>query len=136
MSDNTEGRGPHSVWLGIKRGVLGRCPNCGEGKLFWKYLKVQSPCETCGHDNGRYPADDAPAYFTILIVGHVVVAPLLIFKFISIWPVEWVLLSTLPALAVLSLIVLPRAKGAIIGLQWALKDTDARDDDVRNHPRT
>jgi uncharacterized protein (DUF983 family) len=125
MSDH-----PHSVWQGIWRGAKEHCPNCDEGKLFRKYLKVQSPCEVCGHDNARYPADDAPAYFTILIVGHLVVAPLLIFKFISIWPVEWVLLSTLPALAILSMLVLPRVKGAIIGLQWALKDTDARDDEV------
>jgi uncharacterized protein (DUF983 family) len=123
---------PHSIWQGVERGLRGRCPNCGEGKLFRKYLKVQSPCTVCSHDNARYPADDAPAYFTILIVGHLVVAPLLIFKFISVWPVGLVLGLTLPALAVLSMLILPRVKGAIIGLQWALKDTDARDDDVLN----
>ncbi|RYG09672.1 MAG: DUF983 domain-containing protein [Caulobacteraceae bacterium] len=130
MSDH-----PHSVWLGMRRGLSGRCPNCGEGRLFRKYLKVQSPCPACGHDNARYPADDAPAYFTILLVGHLVIGPLLLFNFISVWPVHWVLLSTLPALAILSLIVLPLAKGAIIGLQWALKDHNSRDDDVLNHGR-
>jgi uncharacterized protein (DUF983 family) len=112
---------------GLWRGIKGRCPNCDIGRLFWKYLKVQTICETCGHDNGKYPADDAPAYFTILLVGHLIVAPLLIFKFILIWPAGLVLGLTLPALAVASLIVLPRVKGAVIGLQWALKDTDERD---------
>jgi uncharacterized protein (DUF983 family) len=119
---------------GVWRGVKGRCPNCGEGPLFWKYLKVQAICTTCGHDNGQYPADDAPAYFTILLVGHLIVAPMLIFKFILIWPVAWVLGLTLPALAIASLAVLPRVKGAVIGLQWALKDTDARDVDARVRP--
>ena len=58
-----------SVGLGMKRGAALRCPNCGEGHLYRKYLKVQV-CEACGNDNTRYPADDAPPYFTILIVGH------------------------------------------------------------------
>ena len=124
----------HPIATGMLRGIQGRCPNCGKGALFRKYLKVQTTCETCGHDNGQYPADDAPAYFTILLVGHFVVAPLLIFKFIFIWPVAWVLGLTLPALAIGSMIVLPRVTGAVIGLQWALKDTDARDIDARTLP--
>lgn len=119
------------LFTGIGRGLVGRCPNCGQGKLFRKYLKVKPACEVCGHDNAQYPADDAPAYFTILLVGHLVVAPLLIFKFIFIWPVAWVLGLTLPTLAIVSLIVLPRVKGAVVGLQWALKDTDARDESAR-----
>jgi uncharacterized protein (DUF983 family) len=122
------------IALGVWRGLKGRCPHCGEGPLFRKYLKVQEVCTTCGHNNAQYPADDAPAYFTVLIVGHLVVAPLLIFKFIFIWPVAWVLGITLPVLALASLLVLPRAKGAVIGLQWALQDTDARDMDARARP--
>jgi uncharacterized protein (DUF983 family) len=119
------------LFTGLWRGVKGRCPNCGQGALFRKYLKVQATCTVCGHDNSQYPADDAPAYFTILLVGHLIVAPLLIFKFILVWPVAWVLGLTLPALAIASLVVLPRVKGAVIGVQWALKDTDSRDMDAR-----
>ena len=32
----------------FKRGVLGRCPNCGKGKLFRAYLKVADSCNVCG----------------------------------------------------------------------------------------
>jgi len=112
--------------LGMKRGFMHRCPECGEGKLFRKYLKVQPTCEVCGHDNAQYPADDAPPYFTILIVGHVIVAPLLILPFIWEWPIQWVLLSTLPALAAFTLWLLPRVKGAVIGLQWAIRQVEGR----------
>jgi uncharacterized protein (DUF983 family) len=119
------------IATGLWRGFKGRCPHCGEAKLFRKYLKVQEICTNCGHPNGQYPADDAPAYFTVLIVAHLVVAPLLITKFILIWPVQWVLALTLPSLAVITLLVLPRVKGAVIGLQWALQDTDTRDEDAR-----
>ena len=96
-----------------------RCPNCGEGRLYRKYLKVQD-CTVCGNTNSRYPADDAPPYFTILIVGHLVVAPLLIFPFI--WQARRLVLgTTLPALLALTLLLLPVVKGAVVGVHWALR---------------
>ena len=104
---------------GVKRGIAGRCPDCGEGRLFRAYLKVEPTCPACGHDNAQYPADDAPAYLTSLLVGHLGVAPLLAFSFILTWPVWAVLGATLPALAVLTLVLLPRVKGAVIGFHWA-----------------
>ncbi|MDB5451892.1 MAG: hypothetical protein JWO33_470 [Caulobacteraceae bacterium] len=116
----------HPVLTGLKRGVALRCPECGQGRLLRGYLKVQPICEVCGHDNAQYPSDDAPPYFTILLVGHLIVAPVLIFPFIWTWPVQWVLLATLPALAAITLMLLPRVKGAVIGLQWALRGVDGR----------
>ncbi|HUO23037.1 MAG TPA: DUF983 domain-containing protein [Caulobacteraceae bacterium] len=108
------------IWRGMTRGVAGRCPNCGQGKLYRAYLKVQ-PCPACGHENPQYPADDAGPYFTILLIGHLVIAPLLVFSFIWKAPTAWVLAITLPSVAILTLLALPRVKGAIIGLHWALK---------------
>ena len=109
-----------SVSLGMKRGALMRCPNCGEGHLYRQYLKVQA-CEACCNDNTRYPADDAPPYFTILIVGHVIVAPLLFFPWI--WQANvWLVLGTvLPALLIATLAFLPVVKGAVVGLHWAIE---------------
>ena len=48
-----------SIALGLRRGFFTRCPACGEGALFGKYLKVEPTCKACGHDNGQYRADDA-----------------------------------------------------------------------------
>ena len=107
------------TWLGLRRGAQRRCPNCGEGKLFDGYLKVLPVCDHCGHNNGVYRADDAPPYFTILIVGHLVVGPLLAFGFILTWPAWTVVATTLPALFILTLIILPIVKGAVIGFHWA-----------------
>jgi uncharacterized protein (DUF983 family) len=113
-----------SVLLGMRRGAMQRCPNCGEGHLFRKYLKVQV-CETCGNDNTRYPADDAPPYFTILIVGHVIVGPLLFFPWI--WQANtWLVAGTvLPALLIATLAFLPVVKGAVVGLHWAIEPRHA-----------
>jgi len=107
---------------GMKRGFMHRCPSCGDGKLFRKYLKIDPNCQVCGHDNAQYPADDAPPYFTILIVGHLVIAPVLALPFIMRWPAQYVLLVTLPLLAAFTLWLLPRVKGAVVGLQWSIRE--------------
>ena len=108
---------------GLRRGFFGHCPNCGEGRLFSGYLKVEPQCEACGHDLGRYRADDGPAYFTILIVGHVIVAPLLCFSFIWTWNPALVVVLTLPPILLATLLLLRRVKGAFIGGQWAMNAT-------------
>ncbi|WP_374656716.1 DUF983 domain-containing protein [Phenylobacterium sp.] len=102
------------------RGLKGRCPHCGQGKLFRSYLKVNETCPSCGHNLSKYPADDGPAYFTILIVGHLIVAPLLIFPVI--WEASpWIVLpATLIPLTLVSLALLPLNKGWFIGLLYAL----------------
>lgn len=117
MTDQTMQR---PFLVGMRRGASFRCPNCGSGGLFRKYLKVQA-CAACGHDNTVYPADDAPPYFTILLVGHLVIAPLLAFPFV--WEMEPAVVAaiTLPILAAITLAVLPAVKGAVVGLQWALR---------------
>ena len=113
-----------NVWTGFKRGVAGHCPNCGKGKLFKSYLKIDPTCAACGHDNSQYPSDDAPPYFTILIIGHVLIAPVLCFSFIWTWPVGLVLALTLPSIMAATLLLLPRVKGAVVGVQWAIKRND------------
>ena len=122
MSIAASGR---SAQLGFWRGLHRRCPNCGEGRLFAGYLKVEPVCAACGHETGRYRADDGPAYFTILIVGHLVVAPLLCFSFIWTWPPAAVLALTLPLVAAITLVLLPLVKGAFIGMQWVTQPTTA-----------
>ena len=106
------------------RGLRGRCPHCGKGALFYRYLKVSPLCPECGHNLDRYPADDGPAYFTILLVGHLIIAPVLLFPIIWQAPVAIILPATLIPLAVLTLGVLPRIKGAVIGALYALKVID------------
>ena len=105
----------------MTRGLRGRCPGCGEGGLFRRYLKVTPACRACGHDLDQYPSDDGPAYFTILLVGHLVVAPLLLFPIVWRSPVTIIVPAVLIPLAGLTLLVLPRVKGAVVGLLYALK---------------
>lgn len=125
--DNAPAETERSLVTGVLRGLKHRCPECGEGRLFRAYLKVDEFCEACGHPLGQYRADDGPAYLTILVIGHLLVAPLMLFPFIWQWPAHVVLPLTLIPLAAAVLLMLPRIKGAWLGLMWSLKQ---RSDDA------
>ena len=112
------------VWRSIKRGLAFKCPNCGEGRLFTRYLKVAPTCDHCGYDLSQHRADDGPAYLTILLVGHLVIAPMLFF------PIVWetsplvVMPIALTAITAITLTALPRIKGGFVGLLWAIRPGD------------
>lgn len=105
----------------ISRGFRCKCPACGEGGLFYKYLKVVDQCPACGEDLHYQRADDAPPYLTIMAVGHIIVPALFIVE--KLWkPAIWVhMVLWLPLTVMLSLALLPMFKGAVVGLQWALR---------------
>lgn len=118
-----------SMWRGFRL----RCPQCGQGRIFRTFLKVADHCPVCGEAFHHHRADDAPPYFTILIVGHVIVAGLLAVE-MKWHPAEWVhLVLWLPLTLALSLGLLPRIKGAIIGLQWATRMHGFDPDTPREH---
>jgi uncharacterized protein (DUF983 family) len=102
----------------LLRGLFRKCPCCGKGKAFRGYLKIVDVCDTCQTPLGLYPCDDGPAYITMLLVGHVVIAPLFIFE--SLWSthIEVLLPIAMFSLGLLTLIVLPFIKGAFLGLLW------------------
>lgn len=105
----------------LTRGFAGRCPECGSGRLFRAFLKIADRCPQCGCELHHHRADDAPPYFVILIVGHIVV-PLVLTVEVALRPPLWVHMALwVPATLVLALLLLPRVKGAIVGLQWALR---------------
>jgi len=107
------------VRAALSRGWRRRCPHCGAGPLFRGYLSVRDTCPVCSEELYHHRADDGPAYLTILIVGHVM-APLLLWYFTTFRP-EPLQLATIFTVGcvTLSLYLLPRLKGAMIGYQWA-----------------
>ena len=113
---------PRSFWLGFRRGLSGKCPACGNANLFSTYLKVVQTCAGCGHNLGLYRSDDGPAYFTILIVGHVLLAPVLLLEVVRTLPLAVVTVLLIGAVVLASLLLLPIVKGAFVGAQWALRD--------------
>jgi uncharacterized protein (DUF983 family) len=112
---------PRLVRPAMLRGWKQCCPACGKGALYGKYLKVADACPSCGEELHHHRADDAPPYFTMLVTGHVIVGGILFAE--RMWaPETWVhLVIWMPLLVAMSLWLLPRVKGALVGLQWALR---------------
>jgi uncharacterized protein (DUF983 family) len=102
------------------RGSVKRCPRCGTGKVFQGYIRTNDSCSHCSLALHHHRADDAPPYFTMMIVGHVVVPLLLLAE--KVWAPElWIhAIIWLPLTLFMTLWLLPRVKGATIGIQWAL----------------
>jgi uncharacterized protein (DUF983 family) len=110
-----------NLWTALKRGFRGRCPRCGEGRLFRAFLKVDDHCSVCGLDYTPHRADDLPAYLVIIIVGHIVV-PMILWIETDYSPSVPLQLSIyLPMVLILSLLLLQPVKGAVVGVQWALR---------------
>lgn len=109
---------------GIKRGLRRHCPHCDRPTLFKGYLAVEPTCPNCGADNGRNRVDDIASYVTVLVVGHLIVAPSLALPFIWTMPL-WVSMTVLLlAVAGVTLAALPFVKGGVIG---ALAATGAKE---------
>lgn len=111
---------PREMVASLVRGACHRCPSCGQGSVYRAFLKIAESCPTCAEPLHHQRADDAPPYFTITIVGHILIPAVLIVERLY-KPELWVhgILWTSLAL-ILTLLLLPTIKGALVGYQWAL----------------
>lgn len=102
----------------MARAVVGRCPSCGVGSLFRRFLKPVERCRQCGFDWSYQQADDFPAYVSIFLTGHIL-APLIIALVKDTELSTGALVSILLPFSLLLMIgLLQPAKGAIIAVQW------------------
>jgi uncharacterized protein (DUF983 family) len=107
------------VWLAVRRGLRLACPACGRGKLLSGYLRQAEGCKHCGERTGDIRADDAPAWATILLVGHLVSPAFFVFATPKA-DAAWVAFLFIAALVIgLTLLLLPRMKGLFVGIIWA-----------------
>ena len=102
-------------------GWRGRCPRCGEGRLFVGFLDVAPRCENCGLDFSFADAGDGPAIFVMMIVGFIVVGLALYTEF-TFHPPYWVhAVLWIPLILILALGMLRPLKGWLIAEQYRRK---------------
>lgn len=121
----------HAHWPPVEpvaAGLKGRCPRCGEGRLFSGFLTVGKRCGNCGLDYSFADAGDGPAVFVILLIGFLVVG-LALWLEVSYGPPLWLqMLLWLPVTVVSSLVALRLIKGVLITLQYRNKAAEGRID--------
>jgi len=115
----------------ISAGLHGRCPRCGEGKLFSGFLTVGKRCNNCGLDYSFADAGDGPAVFVILIIGFIVVC-LALWMEVTFNPPLWLhFILWIPLALVLCLTALRLIKGVLITQQYAKRAAEGRLDSGR-----
>ncbi len=136
--EHHSGRVARPLWMAMKRGALGRCPHCGEGRLFAGFTKSVDKCSVCGEELYHHRADDLPAYLVIVIVGHIVLGAFMAVEATSTLSMWQHIAIWVPLTIVLSLVLLQPVKGAVIGLQWALymHGFGGEKDEIEPHPET
>ncbi|BAT58768.1 hypothetical protein GJW-30_1_01295 [Variibacter gotjawalensis] len=108
------------------RGLAGRCPRCGEGKLFAGFATLKPSCETCGLDFSFADAGDGPIVFVILIAGAILAAAALITE-VKYAPALWVHAVLWGPLAVVVCVgPLRPLKGLLIALQYHFQAREGR----------
>ena len=108
----------------VSTGMAGRCPRCGQGKLFKSMLKPVDRCAVCGLDMSFAEEGDGPAVFAILIMGFVIAGLALLFENAFHPPVWLHVVIWVPVTFALSVWCLRAMKGIMIAAQYK---TDAQE---------
>jgi uncharacterized protein (DUF983 family) len=105
----------------ILNGLAGRCPRCGEGRLFQGFLALAPKCDVCELDYHFIDAGDGPAFFVMTFSGFIVVGAALIVEVVY-QPPYWVhAVLWIPLILVTTLLPIRPLKGLLIGVQYRHK---------------
>ena len=116
----------------VPTGIKGRCPRCGEGRLFAGFLTLNERCQACSLDFDFADSGDGPAVFVILIIGFVIAAGALLVELAYAPPIWLHALLWPPLVLILSLGLLRPMKGVMIALQFV---NQARPGEIRDKIR-
>ncbi|MGH6760458.1 MAG: DUF983 domain-containing protein [Phyllobacterium sp.] len=110
----------------ISVGLRGRCPRCGQGRLFNGYLATAERCGACGLDYSFIDSGDGPAVLVMLLIGFIVVGGALWME-VNLDPPLWVhFILWIPLAIALCLFALRWMKGVLIALQYKHKAAEGR----------
>ena len=105
-------------------GMKGKCPRCGQEKLFACFLTPADECKVCHLKFDFADAGDGPAWFIMTGLGFVVAAAALIVE-VAYQPPYWVHAALwVPLTLALGILPLRPLKGLMIARQY---QTEARE---------
>jgi uncharacterized protein (DUF983 family) len=117
----------------LSAGLRCRCPRCGEGKLFRKYLKIADKCDRCGLDFSFADPADGPAFFVMSAVS-ILVMGVWAWWAVTASPPIWLQFSlVVPALTIGCLGTLQPVKAWLVAEQYIHKAEEGRWESVGTH---
>jgi len=108
----------------ISLGLRCRCPRCGAGRVFVKYLKIAARCPACdlgleGHDTG-----DGAVVPAMLVLGALVVGLAAYVEFTFLPPLWVHVVLWAPTVVGLTMLILQPLKGISVALQYHFRSTE------------
>jgi uncharacterized protein (DUF983 family) len=110
----------------ISTGLAGRCPRCGDGRLFRGFITLAPHCEACGLDFAFADSGDGPAVFVALFGGFIVLGAALWTEIVYKPPMWLHMVLFLPLTLIVCLGMLRPLKGILIALQYRNKAEPGR----------
>ena len=110
----------------VQTGLSGRCPECGEGRLFKSFLKFENKCAACDADFSNEDAGDGPAVFVIFLVGIFIVPLGLAFHMRLNPPMFVTMIIWCPIIILVSLWLLRLMRGVMFNIAWQRKAREVR----------
>jgi len=104
-------------------GAQERCPSCGEGDIYQEGggMKVVNYCPHCEEELYHHRASGMTPWISAFLAAHVVIITAFIVEWLTNLPLLWVAIPALVSMCLLTALLLPRVKGALVGLQWATR---------------
>jgi uncharacterized protein (DUF983 family) len=115
-----------SLRVPILRGLAGRCPRCGKGRLFEGFLTLKPCCESCGLDYSFADSADGPAFFVMFFSGFVVAGSALVVEALYAPPFWLHAVLWIPLILITTLLPLRPVKGLLIALQYHHRAAEGR----------
>ena len=107
------------LWPAIKKGLVGRCPACGEGWVFKSFLELEDYCPHCNEELFHHRADDGPPFFSMFFVAPFVAAVMIFYELASQPPVRHHLVIGIVLGLLLCVVAMPPIKALFLAIQWA-----------------
>lgn len=104
----------------LARGFRGLCPACGQGRSLSGFIRPVPVCSACAENLEPFQTADFAPYLVTFAIGLTFVPLILAANVRLNVPANISVTIGLIAALICAMILLPRAKGAVIGLLWSL----------------
>ena len=116
----------------VQTGLSGRCPECGEGRLFKSMLSFNESCSACGVDFSNEDTGDGPAVFVIFAIGIFIIPMALGFHMILSPPLAVTFILWGLIIIGVSLWLLRLMRGVMFNIAWQCKAREVRIQDFKS----
>jgi uncharacterized protein (DUF983 family) len=102
----------------LRRGLLRRCPVCGEGRIFGSLFRLRRTCSACGWIVEREPGAVTGSMYLVSVITLPFAAAVFLALFLTDWPPAVQIAVGAPVIALFSAFALQASRGAWAAIEY------------------